>query len=427
MTTALVNELVFDALPAGTSLLGDQFTILRRIGNGGFGITYQARDNYLDRKVVIKECFPHAICSRQKTEVRTRREGDNEKFYRITRMFVREARRIAKMQHPNIIGVQRIFEQNSTAYIVLDLVDGPTLLDIIHGESATDLSPSDVGALLHTLLDAVQEVHEHDFLHRDISPDNILIDRWGAPVLIDFGAAREQASHESRELSTLLVVKDGYSPQEFYFAGGKQSNSSDLYALAATFYHLISGEVPPNSQLRAADLASDCTDPCVPLTGRFNEYDPALLKSIDKAMQVLPRDRLQSTHIWKAMIKRDIEIPTRNPSPLVENALTKTISRVVSETNKDITAVSAVPKSPASDPMQVQRSVTFEWTQEFNAETTRPVDMDWAARLNRASSGPACSRVDAKCRKSRSRSLNAIHYLALCLFISAAFIWYIWK
>lgn len=422
MMTAPANDLVYDGLPDGTRLLDDQFTILRKIGNGGFGITYLASDHYLDRKVVIKECFPHAICCRLETEVRTRRQSDDEKFHKIIKMFVREARRIAKIQHPNIIGVQRIFEQNSTAYIVMDQVDGPTLLEIINGDCERDLLPSNISALLYKLLDAVQEVHRHDFLHRDISPDNILIDRWGSPILIDFGAARERASRESRELSTLLVVKDGYSPQEFYFAGGRQSESSDLYALAATFYHLISGEPPPNSQLRAADVASGCADPCVPLKGRFDSFDRALLMSIDEAMQVLPKDRLQSAQVWKSMIRPDGKMPRRHELSKEDSALVKIISRVVSETNKDLAEVHAIPNAPISDPTPVPRPLTFEWIPEFNAETTKSAVQGAGSFGSDACSGPALSLVDLKYQKPRLRSLNAIHYLTVCLYITAGLV-----
>jgi hypothetical protein len=138
-------------------------------------------------------------------------------------------------------------------------------------------------------------------LHRDISPDNVLISKTGEPVLIDFGAAREQASKSNRAMSALRVVKDGYSPQEFYIAGSEQGPWSDLYALGATFYHLIAGEAPVNGQARLAALAEDRPDPYVKLEGRIEGYPPGFLAAIDKALSTLPKQRVQSAAEWLAM------------------------------------------------------------------------------------------------------------------------------
>ncbi|MEM0900915.1 MAG: hypothetical protein AAGI92_13295, partial [Pseudomonadota bacterium] len=133
-------------------------------------------------------------------------------------------------------------------------------------------------------------------------PDNILIDETGHPVLIDFGAAREEASRKSRMLSSVLVVKDGYSPPEFYVKGSQQGPSSDLYALAATLSHVITGEVPPESQVRLAAVAAKQPDPHQPLAGRFPEYESQFLAAIDKAMEIIPSRRIQSAEEWSLMI-----------------------------------------------------------------------------------------------------------------------------
>ena len=179
-----------EALPDGTLLLGDQFTIHRALSNGGFGITYLAKDNFLDRDVVIKECYPEVFCMREGRNVLVRSDQHKEKYRTIVKMFMREARSIAKMRHPNIVGVHRIFEDNQTAYMVLDLIHGRDLLSIINDEN-DPLPPAQIKEILIKVLDAVDLVHQNDLLHRDISPDNILLDKWGSPFLIDFGAARE--------------------------------------------------------------------------------------------------------------------------------------------------------------------------------------------------------------------------------------------
>jgi serine/threonine protein kinase len=360
-----------EALARGSTLLGDQFTILRPLSNGGFGITYLAQDNYLERKVVIKECFPEVFCRRDGKRVLVRSHTHFEKYRAIVEMFMREARSIAKLRHPNIVGVHRIFEDNDTAYMVLDLIDGRDLLYVIKNEH-DDLTPERVKDILIKVLDAVDLVHAQDLLHRDIAPDNILLDKWGSPVLIDFGAAREEASRETRALSTVLIVKDGYSPQEFYFAGGKQSPSSDLYALAATFYHVISGEAPPNSQTRMAEFASRNPDPCRPLAGRFDAYEPEFLAAIDKAMQILPKDRIQSARAWADIIAplRTAKV-ARKMKP--SKALGQSLTRLVNETNEYV--LNSEPREPqkpretVSNPISEPRK-SPAWVNEFNAETS---------------------------------------------------------
>ncbi len=360
-----------EALPSGTTLLGDQFTITRPLSSGGFGITYLAQDNYLERNVVIKECFPEAFCRREGLEVLVRSHTHHEKYRAIVEMFMREARSIAKMRHPNIVGVHRIFEDNQTAYMVLDLIDGRDLLNIINDKNQV-LTPTQITETLIKVLDAVDLVHKQDLLHRDISPDNILLDKWGSPVLIDFGAAREEASRETRALSAVLIVKDGYSPQEFYFAGGKQSACSDLYALGATFYHLITGKAPANSQTRMAEFAGKNPDPCEPLAGRFDDYDPAVLASIDKAMRILPKDRTQSAREWANMITRNAE---KAPAPFKlepDQQLGKTLTRLVSETNEYVRNSKPLQNKKAPTPVApVEKKKSLDWIDEFNAETSK--------------------------------------------------------
>lgn len=374
-TEGMDRETRSEALPDGTTLLGDQFTIDRALSNGGFGITYLAKDNYLDRSVVIKECYPEVFCMRQGKDVLVRSEQHKTKYRTIVEMFMREARSIAKMRHPNIVGVHRIFEDNQTAYMVLDLIHGRDLLSIIKDKN-DPLPPDQIKEILIKVLDAVDLVHQNDLLHRDISPDNILLDKWGNPFLIDFGAAREEASRETRAVSSVLVVKDGYSPQEFYFAGGKQGPSSDLYALGATFYHLISGTAPPNSQTRMAEFAGNSPDPCEPLVGRFPEYDQAFLAAIDKAMQILPKARLQSATEWLNIINKEGE----RVKPLKLSSrfdLNKTLTRLVSETNEYV--LNSEPREPkpaplALKPVKPKVVSTPGWVDDFNDETTETLE-----------------------------------------------------
>ncbi len=327
-------EDVVDELSPGTKLMHGQYTIECFLNAGGFGITYLARDS-LDRKIVIKECFPGAFCRRSRAIVQARSRAHQSELKSIVKLFVQEARSLAKLNHPNIVGVHQVFEDNDTAYMALDFVEGPDMLDRIE-DSADPLSPEEVEDILRQLLDAVGFIHSQEMLHRDISPDNILLDGNRKPVLIDFGAAREQATKTTRVLSAMRVVKDGYSPQEFYIAGSEQGPWSDLYALGASFYHVITGEVPSNSQARLAAIASGDPDPYEPLAGRFDEYPEAVLASIDKALAVLPKKRLQSVKDWIRMMDGEeaIVLPLSSDQPVetpeVEGAAPKPAPEKVS-------------------------------------------------------------------------------------------------
>lgn len=290
-----------DDLKPGTQLLGGHYTIEGFLNSGGFGITYLAKDN-LDRTVVIKECFPNALCRRSTSLVRARSRKHQNDFRGFVESFMAEARSLARLVHPNIVGVHQVFEDNDTAYMAIDYIDGRDLHDIM---SSTDqaFTPDQIVAMLKKMLGAVEFIHQAGILHRDISPDNILVDKAGNPILIDFGAASEQVVRATRVLTGRRVIKEGYSPQEFYLTGAEQSPASDLYSLAATFHHLISGQSPPESQRRLARVAEGETDPYEPLAGRFEGYPPGFLEAIDKAARVMPRDRIQSATDWLDWIR----------------------------------------------------------------------------------------------------------------------------
>lgn len=305
-----------DALPPGTELCNGQYLIDKYLNSGGFGITYLAQDS-LGRKVVIKECFPNAICCRSGEAVRLRSRSFHVDFNQAVKLFQKEARALAQLQHPNIVGVHQIFEANGTAYMALDFVEGRDLFDLFDQNPAA-FTPAAIQELAFVLLDALCYVHENGILHRDISPDNILLDTSGTPVLIDFGAARQSATQASRILSRVHTVKDGYSPQEFYIAGSEQSASSDLYALAATFVHLITGSPPPNSSLRLAAVAEQKPDPYQPLAGRFSGYDLRFLTAIDRCLCLFAKDRLPSAESWLAALTSEA-LPQGAPAPDIAN------------------------------------------------------------------------------------------------------------
>ena len=285
-----------EELTPGTKLLHGQYVIEKFLNNGGFGITYLAKDSLL-RRVVIKECFPESICRRANSTVRVRSRNQAQAFRAIVDLFIEEARGLARLSHPNIVGVHQVFEDNDTAYMAMDYVEGRDMLSIAEGDET--LAPKDVEQITLKLLDAVEFIHSEGMLHRDISPDNILLTHDNEPVLIDFGAARETLAQSSSRLGSMRTVKDGYSPQEFYAKDSDQHPSSDLYSLAASLYHVIAKELPVKAQARMSAIAGGEPDPYVSIHRFGAGYGDAFLDAIDHALKVFPRDRIQSAADWR--------------------------------------------------------------------------------------------------------------------------------
>jgi serine/threonine protein kinase len=282
-------------LPSGTTLLVGQYIIDGYLNCGGFGITYTARDS-LGRKVVIKECFPSEMVYRKGKSMASRSPKYQDELKAIVRNFVTEAHSLANVKHDNIVHVHQIFEENRTAYIAMDYIDAPDLLDVL--ESNRKLSPKEVQSLTRKMLEAIGYLHRLGMLHRDISPDNIMLQSSGAPVLIDFGAARQMAKNGPQASAKMKFVKDGYSPQEFYVAGSEQGTFSDLYSFAASIHHVITGAAPVDAQSRLAALAAKKPDPYKPLADSISGYPTGFLKALDKALAVLPKDRMQTAQDW---------------------------------------------------------------------------------------------------------------------------------
>lgn len=267
-------------LASGTLLLNGQYTIISVLGQGGFGITYSVSQHGVPFARAVKECFPTELAERRNGMV-VPRSPDRAKLLALCiKTFQDEVTHLAKLSHPAIVPVMQVFPENGTVYMVLDFVAGKTLEAHLTDQGGT-LPEAEIIGLLRPILEALEMLHAEDILHRDIAPDNIVIKPDGAPVLIDFGAAREVIREGTRHTTGLRSVKDGYSPHEFYVRGARQGQQSDLYSLAATMYRAISGKPPPSAELRAHALASGEPDPIVPLVGSVSGYDPTFLGLID--------------------------------------------------------------------------------------------------------------------------------------------------
>ncbi|UWQ96976.1 protein kinase [Rhodobacteraceae bacterium M385] len=306
--TRILPDAPAGELPVGAELSQGMYRITGRIAAGGFGITYEARDN-LDRKVAIKECFPAGLALRAGDfTVSAASASTAEPFETARTLFLREARTLATLRHPNIVHVQTLFEENGTAYMAMDYVEGRDLQHVITHEPEL-LTPAYIMELTRALLAALDYLHrdapergKERLLHRDIKPANIRIDPLDTPVIIDFGAARQETKAQSRAAGTFRVVSDGYSPNEFYVPGTDQGPASDLYSLAASLYHCIAGVAPAAADMRAQKVSNGEEDPYLPLAGRFPAHDPRLLSLLDRALSRPLRDRPADAQAWFAAI-----------------------------------------------------------------------------------------------------------------------------
>jgi serine/threonine protein kinase len=282
-------------LPAGTVLQG-KYLLGRVLGQGGFGITYLAWDMTLNLKLAIKEYLPQQLATRTGNDSRVTVYKDSlaaQFSYGMTK-FLEEARTLARFnEHPNIVTVRDYFEANNTAYLVMNHHEGVTLQSYLDSKSGR-IPVAQALAIFMPVLDALKEVHRAGILHRDISPDNLLIDRSGRVVLIDFGAARQAMGEKSKSLS--VIMKAGYSPPEQYQSKGKQGPWTDIYAVAATIYRAITAKAP----LEAIDRMVE--DDLVPPSQLGIEIEPSLEKALLKALAVKAADRYQAVEDFQTSL-----------------------------------------------------------------------------------------------------------------------------
>lgn len=278
------------ALPIGYVL--SDYTFEKVLGSGSFGITYLALDSMLNRRVAIKEYFPREFAAREGTLMvhAVGDGGDLDNYTWGLKRFLEEARILAMFDHPNIIPVRRFFEANGTAYLVMDYCDGIPLDKLI--EENGPLDNESLKQIIYPILDALEQVHRAHLLHRDIKPANIFIKTNGSPVLLDFGAARQEVVSHSKSVTS--IVTPGYGALEQYSTHGEQGPSTDIYGFAATLYKVITG-------LKPQDAASRMLDDKVVPAKLFvaDKYDSGILSAIDKAMSIKPQDRPQSIQEWK--------------------------------------------------------------------------------------------------------------------------------
>lgn len=284
------------ALPQGTRIR--EFEFHRVLGHGGFGITYLGWNVSLDIPVAIKEYLPADLATReQDLSVVPQSSQAASDFQWGLERFLDEARTLARFQHPNIVHVHQYFEAHSTAYIVMDYVEGEDLSAYLTRKET--LSEDELKAILHPLLSALEVIHQADFLHRDIKPGNIVLrDSDGSPVLLDFGSARQAIGARSRSVTS--IVTPGYAPIEQYSSRERQGPWTDIYALGGVCYRALTGQAPEDATDRMRN------DPLIPVSQRCaGQASTGFLSAIDAALSVDERDRPQSVAAWREVLVGD--------------------------------------------------------------------------------------------------------------------------
>ncbi|QXC63214.1 protein kinase [Aquihabitans sp. G128] len=226
-------------LVEGARLSDGRYQILRVIGRGGFGITYDVGDRRLQRRVAMKELFPESAV-RHGSLVLTPPQG-RAGFRAARDRFLREARVLARFTHPGIVRVYEVFEEHGTAYLVMELLEGRTLIELLQqrGKAFPEAEVLDVAGRVAA---ALRPVHAAGVLHRDVNPSNVMMTHHGRIVVIDFGLARDY--DQDQTVGMTRVVTPGYAPIEQYRGEGRFGPSTDVYGLAATCYRLATGKVP---------------------------------------------------------------------------------------------------------------------------------------------------------------------------------------
>ena len=273
-------------LRKGTRLIG-RYTIEGVLGQGGFGITYLGIDELHEKKVAIKEFFPQGIVTRNieyQDTVTVTFVGEKDNYEKGKERFLKEARTMAKFsKDEGIVKALDFFEINNTAYIVMEYLEGITLKQYLRENQR--IAPEDLIELLVPLIESLDEIHSQGMIHRDISPDNIMVLPDGRIKLMDFGAARDYTEFGEKSLS--IVLKPGYAPPEQYQTHGVQGPWTDIYALCATMYKCITGENPPDAIERVMD------DSLKKISEFGIAIPPQEEAAIIKGMSVSAKDRYQ--------------------------------------------------------------------------------------------------------------------------------------
>lgn len=268
------------------TILNGKYAVGEMLGEGGFGITYMGRDIKLDRIVAIKEYYPTGLVNRSNTisPIVSENTAGLGYFSKGCDRFLKEARILAKFSdEPGIVNIIEFFEENNTAYIVMEYINGITLQEYLKQKGK--LTQNETLAIMMPIMRSLEKVHTQGLIHRDISPSNIML-KADQVKLIDFGAARNATANDNKSIS--LMLKPGYAPEEQYRSKGVQGPWTDVYALCATMYRCITGITPDeaNDRVYSDELKSPSA---LGIT-----IDSTFEHAVMKGLAVFQKDRYQN-------------------------------------------------------------------------------------------------------------------------------------
>ena len=384
-------------MPPGTRF--GEFEIIRVLGVGGFGIVYLAQDHSLERQVALKEYMPASLAARGDGPLITVRSSSFVETYAIgLRSFINEARLLARFDHPSLVKVYRFWEDNVTAYMVMPYLEGITLRD---ARRAMTHAPDEawLRSVLDPMLDALEQLHGEGVFHRDIAPDNILLPPTGAPILLDFGAARRVISDRTQSLTAIL--KPSYAPIEQYadMTGMRQGPWTDLYALGAVMHFLLFGAPPAPATTRALQGdAGQIEQRVVP------GVSPRFLSVVAWMLGVRPLERPQSVAALRAVLKGDAPI--------------------LSPARSGVTApgdITPIPVASAAVPLsEVAPDPAFEPTMVVDRVHAPPTHLDTGCRPTERAAAPPAASLPASSGPPRSRRRGAPGAFVAAAVVAAA-------
>ena len=307
-------------LPIGT-VLKERYTVGKVLGQGGFGITYVGWDNALEAPIAIKEYYPNSFVTREcalSLDIHCAGEGAEGLFRHNRERFLKEAKILAKLQNvPGIVRVQNLFAENNTAYIVMEYVEGIDLKHYIRMQQRV-LTVQETFSVLRPVMYALSKVHEAELVHRDISPDNIMILPDGTAKLLDFGAAREVENadvYAELPQSTEAILKHGFAPMEQYRRRGSLGPWTDVYALCATMYYCLTGKVPNSAPER---IMGDDNVNWHQIPG-LNAHQIATL---EKGLALMPENRLGSMEqLYRGLFPQQKQTSQPRPAPKASDVM----------------------------------------------------------------------------------------------------------
>ena len=291
------------------SAINNRFEIQEVIGQGSFGITYRAWDRLLKRQIALKECFPVSICQREGKRVKP---ADKEQYEKVRKLILHEARTLASVKHPGVVAVHSAFidAETDSLFIEMDWLEGSTLAEKM---SQGPVSHEQAFEWLHTILCALEKVHEKNITHRDIKPANIVFDGNGVPVLIDFGAALNRELKEGTTMAGPYTPRYA-APEQLYPQLGEIGPWTDFYSLAATWCELLIGECGDGDKRE--------------LLSKLDTEYKALLSSVKKNLEGDVKKRFKSARKWVEALNKDIKLPEKTARQLTYSDIQSIIDYV---------------------------------------------------------------------------------------------------